>query len=50
MKPETKEFKEMLKKVGAAIDKVGNEKLTPIFVELKKKYTFEQIKLAQLFL
>ena len=46
----TKEFKEMFKKVDLAIKKVGDEKLTPIFVELKKKYTFEDIRLVKVFL
>jgi seryl-tRNA synthetase len=50
LKPKTKEFKEMLKKVDLAIKKVGDEKLTPIFVELKKKYTFEDIRLVKVFL
>lgn len=50
LKPKTKEFKEMFKKVDLAIKKVGDEKLTPIFVELKKKYTFEDIRLVKVFL
>lgn len=50
LKPKTKDFKEMLKEVENAIDKVGPEKLTPIFNYLNKKYTFDEIKFAMLFL
>ncbi len=50
LKPKTKEFNEMLKKVDLAIKKVGGDKLTPIFTELDKKYTFDKIRLAKLFL
>jgi len=50
LKPKTKEFKQMLKDVKKAVEKVGDEKLTPLFTFLDKKYSFEQIKLALLFL
>jgi ATP-dependent exoDNAse (exonuclease V) alpha subunit len=50
LKPKTKKFKETLKDVKKAIDKVGDEKLTPIFTFLDKKYSFEEIKMAILFL
>lgn len=45
-KPSEKELKE----VAAAIKKVGNEKLTPIRSALKNKYTYDEIRLASLFL
>jgi ribosomal protein L4 len=49
LKPKTKEFKEMFKAVHLAIKKVGDEKLSPIFAELDRKYTFDQIKLVMVF-
>jgi ATP-dependent exoDNAse (exonuclease V) alpha subunit len=48
--PKTKEFQKMLKDVEVAIKKVGDEKLTPIFNKLNKKYSFEQIRLAKIFI
>lgn len=50
LKPKTKEFKEMSKAVHTAIKKVGDEKLSPIFAELDRKYTFDQIKLVMIFI
>ncbi len=42
--------KKQLEEIATAIEKVGNEKLTPIRSALKNKYTFEEIRLASLFL
>lgn len=50
LKPKTKEFKEMLKDVKNAVDKLGDEKLTPIFNSLNRQYSFDDLKLALLFL
>ncbi len=50
LKPKTKEFKQTMKEVGEVLKKIDTDKLTPIFTALNKKYSFEEIKFAKIFL
>lgn len=48
--PKTKEFKERLKAVQKASEKFDEFKLTPVFNALKGKYSFDEIRMARVFL
>lgn len=50
LKPDTKEFAKMLNEIKEVLEELDDDKLTPIFKALNKKYTFEEIKFAKLFL
>lgn len=50
LKPKTKQFKDMVKEVSAAVKKVGDGKLSPIYAKLNGKYTFDEIRFAKLFI
>jgi ATP-dependent exoDNAse (exonuclease V) alpha subunit len=49
LKPDTKRFKEMVKEVSKVVEKIGADKLSPIYAKLNGKYTFEEIKFAKIF-
>lgn len=50
LKPNSKEFKIMLKEISEITEEVGREKLTPIFEKLNRKYSFEEIRFSLLFI
>lgn len=50
LKPDTKKFKDMVKEVSKVVEKVGPDKLSPIYAKLNGKYTFEEIKFAKIFI
>lgn len=50
LKPKTTEFDKTLKEIREKINELGESKLTPIFKALNKKYSFEEIRFAKIFL
>jgi len=49
LKPKTKDFDELVKKVKKEGDKLEEFKLTPIFKALGGKYTYDEIRMAKVF-
>jgi ATP-dependent exoDNAse (exonuclease V) alpha subunit/predicted DNA-binding protein YlxM (UPF0122 family) len=50
LKPSTDEFKKMIEEIRDVVEKQEDIKLTPIFKSLNKKYSFEEIRFALLFI